>query len=207
MLAQTPAVPERYMGRVKDLMAAVLMGREIGVGPMEAINELYLVDGKTSMSAKLMSSLIHRAGHVLKLRLTNTAAIVTAFRRDPYTHELIEVGQFSFSEADAKRANLDRKQTYKQYPAMMRTHRAISFAGRTLFADCLSGIGHIPEELNIEAPVEPLPAEIEVELEDHSKIAADQAAGDMMDVLDAEVVGDHRTRSDDKEAEDAGSSS
>jgi hypothetical protein len=44
---------------------------------------------------------------------------------------------------------------------MMRTWRAITFAARTVFADCLGGVGHIPEELGVvyedDRVVEPIP--------------------------------------------------
>lgn len=174
-ISRTPAIPARYEGRVDDMLAAVMYGNELGIGPMMAINELYLVDGKVSMSGKLMSLLVHRAGHELHVSFTNTATKVKAFRRDPYTHELHEAGEFTFSEADAKKAGLHTKSTYQNYPVMMRTWRAITFACRAVFADALGGFGHIPEEVGIvydnNGEVEPLPEtidyieDVDVELE------------------------------------------
>lgn len=149
MLAKTPAVPERYEGRVSDMLAAVLYGRELGVGPMLSINELYLVDGKVSMSGKLMSHLVHMRGHQLRLSFTNSVSSCEAWRRDPYTHKLELVGTFTFSDNDAKKAGLTGQGAWATYPTMMRTWRAITFACRTEFADCLGGIGFIPEELSI----------------------------------------------------------
>ena len=147
----TPAMPSRYGGKVNDLFAAVMVGREIGIPPMMAINELYLVDGKVDMSGKLMSHLVHRRGHQLRIRITPKGTTVEAWRRDPWTHELDNVGEFSFTDTDAKKAGLDKKAAWVNYPTMMRTWRAITFCCRTVFADCLgpSG-GHIPEEHDLE---------------------------------------------------------
>ena len=165
MLAKTPAVPARYEGRVDDMLAAILYGRELGVGPMLSINELYLVDGKVSMSGKLMSDLVHRCGHQLRISFTNSGSKVEAWRRDPYTKQLDLVGTFTFTDADAKKAGLAGKGTYQAYPVMMRTWRAITFACRTVFPDCLGGIGHIPEEMDVPyeggKTIEPLPETID----------------------------------------------
>jgi len=79
---------------------------------------------------------------------------VEAWRRDPYSHDLDLVGEFSFTDTDAKKAGLDRKAAWQNYPTMMRTWRAITFACRTVFADCLGGVGHIPEEHDIEDQVD-----------------------------------------------------
>ena len=164
LIAKTPAVPARYEGRVEDMFAAVIYGRELGIGPMLAINELYLVDGKVSMSGKLMSDLVHRCGHQLRISFTNSGSKVEAWRRDTVTGKLELVGTFTFTEADAKKAGLSGKSTYQSYPTMMRTWRAITFACRTVFADCLGGVGYVPEELGVKyegnKDIEPLPASV-----------------------------------------------
>jgi len=185
-IKNTPAIPARYEGRLDDMIAAVMYGNELGIGPMVAINELYLVDGKISMSGKLMSDLVHRRGHQLRLKFTNTVSTVEAWRRDPYSHALDLVGTFTFSDADAKKAGLAGKATYQNYPHMMRTWRAITFACLTVFADCLGSVGYIPEELIVVydngAEVEPMPDSLTY-IEDV----------DNADVLDAVIVMEEAT--------------
>lgn len=153
MLATTPAIPARYEGKVADMLAAVLFGREIGIPPMQAINDLYLVDGKVSMSGKLMSDLVHGAGHELRVTFTAKSTTVAAWRRDPWSHELHHAGDFTFTEADAKRAGLTDN-AWVTYPQIMRTWRAITFACRTVFGDCLGGVTHTPEELGMDTDYE-----------------------------------------------------
>jgi len=188
-LSRGPTVPERYENKPDDMLAAVLVGKEMGVEPMEAINSLFLVNGQVSMTGKLMSALVHRAGHELHVKITKEKSTVIAFRRDPYSHELREVGQVVFSIEDVHAAGLQDKPTYKAYPAVMRTWRALSQTCRIYFADVLSGVAYVPEEVNIEAPLEAVAvdefASIEVDgvnLDDENMVA------EVVNQLDADVV-------------------
>jgi hypothetical protein len=189
ILSQGPTVPKRYQGKPYDMMAAVLSGRELGIEPMEAINSLYLVDGNVSMTGKLMSALVHRAGHQLRAKLGKDKVTVVAWRRDPFSHELINVGEVTFSKEDAERAGLAEKQTYLAYPSTMMTWRALSQVCRFYFADVLSGIAHVPEEVGIEAPLEIIDldedlAEVEV---DGVDLDTENAVADVVNILDADV--------------------
>ena len=188
-LSQGPTVPKRYRNKPNDMLAAVLIGRELGVEPMEAINSLFLVNGQVTMTGKLMSALVHRAGHELHVKLTSTGSTVTCLRRDPYNHELHEVGTIEFTIEDAERADLMDKPTYQAYPAVMMGWRAVSQACRIFFADVLSGVAYIPEEVNVEAPLEPIAldefAEIEV---DGVDLDAENAVAEVVNTLDADVV-------------------
>jgi len=191
-----PTMPTRYRQSptsVNDALAAVLVGKEMGIGPMEAINSLYLVNGQVAMSGKLMSALVHRAGHQIRLDIKDKSVTAHAWRRDPYTKELVDVGSVTFSEADAKRAKLNEKDTYKAYPKIMWAWRATTALCRFYFGDVVSGIsGYVPEELNIsvtDAPVEAIPDYVEIEL-DGEDLAIENATAEVVDILDAEVIVD-----------------
>ena len=193
-LAGTPVIPARYAGKVNEMLAAVLYGREIGIGPISAMNELYMVDGKVSMSGQLMSRLVHQRGHQLRIRLTQKASVVEAWRRDPWTHELDLVGEFQFTEGDAARAGLNKKATYENYPQMMRTWRAITWCCRTVFADCLGGIGYIPEELDIEDQtgydIEAIPLD-DIDIIDETterEVELDNATAEVAAVMEVDAV-------------------
>jgi hypothetical protein len=189
VLAEGPAVPERYKGKPGDLMAAILVGRGLGIGEMEAINSLFIVDGTISMTGKLMSALVHRQGHQLRVQMTKDKSTVTCFRRDPYTHLLDEVGVVTFTTEDAERALLLDKPTYKAYPAVMLTWRAVSQACRIYFADCLSGVAYIPEEINVAAPLEVLDMDSFAGVEvDGVDLDLENATAEVVNVLDADVL-------------------
>lgn len=194
MLAGTTTVPRRYLESatpVQDMMAAVLYGREMNVGPMEAIQSFYLVNGTVSMSGKLMSALIHRAGHKIVVEFKQNKVVVHAHRRDPYTRELHEVGVVEFSRDDAEQAGLSGKDTYKSYPRIMWAWRAISWAARMFYADVISGIGYVPEEVDVDAPIEPIPVdEVDVVYGPDEQGAVENGTAMVVDEFgdDAEVV-------------------
>jgi hypothetical protein len=193
-LINTPTVPNRYKESetgVDDMLAAVMVGKEIGIGPMQAINDLYLVNGQVSMSGKLMSAKVHQAGHAIHLDVTAKKAVATAYRRDPYTHKLVEMGSVEFTDADAKRAGLDTKGTYIKYPGIMKGWRAISNLCRVYFADALAGIAYVPEELDIDAPIEAIPDVVELEVEGEAVLEQGMATVteqiDVAEVIDVPV--------------------
>jgi len=180
VLHGTPTVPKRYRESptgVQDMLAAVLHGREMGVGAMESIDKLFLVNGQKSMFGTLMCAQIYRNHHKIKVVVKPKAVTVIAYRRDPWTHEFDEQGEWTFSDADAKKAYLDSKDTYEEYPQLMWAWRAISAVSRIYFADCLAGIGYTPEEVGLVEHPEPLPDFVELEVD-----------GVDLDVQDATVV-------------------
>ncbi len=183
MLINTPTVPARYRESqtgVQDMYAAYLVGKELNIGPMEAINSLYLVNGQVSMLGRLMCAQIWRHGHGIKVVVKDKSVTAVAYRRDPETRELYEAGEWTFTEADAKKAYLDEKGTYEAYPKLMWAWRAISALSRIYFADCISGVGYVPEEVGIEdAPIEPLP--------DNVMVVVDQEDGSS-EIIEAEEL-------------------
>ena len=188
-LIDTPTVPQRYE-TVGDMIATILVGREAGIGEMTALNNLYLVNGTVSMSAKLMAGMIFAKGHHMEMKTSIKGAEVKAYRRDPYTNKLLLVATFTFGPEDAKRAGLDEKDTYEDYPAHMFLNRAVSMAGRMVYSDVLSGIGYVPEEVaidvdSVEGVEVPERAVLVESLDDTSDVIEVEA---LMDEFDAEEV-------------------
>jgi hypothetical protein len=189
-LIDTPTIPDRYES-VGDMIATILVGREAGIGEMTALNNLYLVNGTVSMSAKLMAGMIFAKGHHMEMKTSaKDGAEVKAYRRDPYTNKLLLVATFTFGPADAKRAGLDQKDTYEDYPAHMFLNRAVSMAGRMVYSDVLSGIGYVPEEVaidvdSVEGVEVPVHAVLVESLDDTSDVIEVEA---LMDEFDAEEV-------------------
>lgn len=190
LLAKGPTVPERYKDKPNDLLAAVLYGREIGLPPMQAIHQVYLVDGNASLKGVAMSAVVHGAGHELRVKTSIKGAKVTAMRRDPYTHELSEVGEISFGPEDAETAKLAGKDAWKKYPQAMYAWRAMTLACRLFFGDVLAGMGYTPEEIDADDEIEPLPegAAIVTDLDDDSPIIDVE---EVAEALDADDMGEY----------------
>lgn len=120
-----------------------MAGRELGLGMMQAIRSLHIIDGKPVMSADLMAALVHRnvAGAMLRVETSdNEECVVVAARNGG------KPTRFAFSLEDAKRAGLTNKDNWRKYPRAMLRARCLAEAVRATFPDALFGVYH-PDEL------------------------------------------------------------
>ena len=189
MLMQTPTIPTRYKDSptgANDMLAVSLWGRELGIGFFTSIYELFLVNGQASMQGKLMLGLIWRAGHKITVDIDETSSTIHCWRREEGILE--HMGDVTFTVEDAERAGLMDKGTYMKYPKSMLTWRAVSLACRIYFPDVILSIGHVPEELGIEAPMEPVPEGVIVT--DNGELEMERALMAVDSVMEAEVVDD-----------------
>jgi len=126
-------------------LAIMLAGRELGIGPMESLRSVYVVDGQTTISSGLMAAMIWGAGHAYNIdESTDTACQITFTRNNgqTYTHR--------YTIEDAKRAQLLSKRNWQQYAKAMLFNRCISAGGRAFMPDVTRRM-YTPEEMG--APV------------------------------------------------------
>lgn len=172
-LSTSPTIPEVYRDRPGDMLAVALQGRELGIGPMTAINNIDMIDGTISMRAKLMSALIHAAGHIIKTVKQETEVCeLECWRWHQPSGELIMVGNIEYTLEDATLAKDASKPTYKKHPKAMLTNRALTLAARTFYGDVLAGIGYTADEVGLDVEIDDIPTEL------------------LKDALEAEVVED-----------------
>lgn len=143
VMAQSDLVPKDYVGKPANVCVAILMGRELGVPPMQALQGIAVINGRPSVWGDLMWALVtsHAEFEDAIESVTDEKASCTLKRsgRSPVTEE--------FSKQDASKAGLwDKAGPWKQYPKRMMLWRARTFAARNLFADALKGI-QIREEV------------------------------------------------------------
>lgn len=132
---------------VEKVKIIMLTGHELGMKPMESLTNLFVVNGRGSMMAQNMLSLIRKncQGAVIKQNQVTPQICEIEASRDGKNFE-----KFSFSIEDAKRAGLLGKAIWQQYPQDMLWARAVSRMARRLFSDILAGATHTPEELGAE---------------------------------------------------------
>lgn len=141
----TELVPRALRGRADAVMAAMMMGYELGLGPMQSLNGIQVIDGKAGLSAELMRALVQQSGHLFILSQTDEAAEVKCRRRDWPEGEF---AYFRWTLKDAQRAGLLRQASgWSKYPRAMLAARVTSEACRATFADVLAGMSYTPEEL------------------------------------------------------------
>lgn len=118
-------------------MAIARYGEAFGWDAMRALNAIYIVEGRPSMSAEAMLGLVReRMPHakILPGKCDHTQATIRA-KREPDD----EWSEFTFTLDDAKRANLLGKFNWKAYPGAMCWARAASICCRRLFPDVIQG--------------------------------------------------------------------
>src|SRR6267142_1246706 len=124
-------------------LAVLLMGRELGVPPMQAIRGIHVVNGRPSLSAELMLALAYQniSGFKFKVEASNEQLCkITAARPGSDAISL------SFSLADAQRAGLTKGDNWTKYPAAMLRARCTSAILRVVAPDAIRGI-YTPEEI------------------------------------------------------------
>ena len=145
-IARTDFAPAGLRGKPEAVMAAMLTGHEIGIGPMQALSEISVINGRPCMSAKLMRALVHRAGHDLWFEVKSNTKVTICARRADWPED--RVAKVTWTMDDAKAAGLAGGQNYRKYPRAMLAARATGEICRDNFADVLGGIGYTPEELS-----------------------------------------------------------
>ena len=142
MLANSSMVPKAYQGKPQDILVCVQWGYEMGLAPMQALQNIAVINGKPSVYGDAALALVQASSVCEDVQETmedegtpNPTAVCVAKRknRSPVV--------VRFSVEDAKRAGLWGKQgPWQAYPKRMMQMRARGFALRDAFPDVLKGL-------------------------------------------------------------------
>jgi hypothetical protein len=152
-IAGTEFVPVAYRGKPDAVLAAILFGREVGIGPMQALQKVHMIDGKPAMSGDLLLAQMRRGGLVIVAsESTRDRAWIHARRSD--TGEEAEV-EWTMQEADqittkerGQVIKLSERNTWRSYPADMLWARCVGRLARRIGSDLLQGaLGYAAEEV------------------------------------------------------------
>lgn len=150
LLAQSTIVPKCYQGKPGDVLIAVQMGAELGLSPVQALQNISTINGRPCLWGDAFLAVVQGHPDCLDVieHCDGNVATCTVKRRNrsPVTRE--------FSLEDARAAGLLSKQgPWQQYRSRMLQMRARGFACRDAFPDALRGI-HLAEEMR-DTPPEP----------------------------------------------------
>ncbi|MGL5911458.1 MAG: recombinase RecT, partial [Phycicoccus sp.] len=152
-LATSGLLPAQYRDRPGNILWATEYGEMLGLRPMAAITGIHVIEGKPSASAALISALVRRAGHRLRVSGDDEKAIAEIVRADDTEF----VYRAEWTIARARQAELTGKGTWKKYPAAMLKARAITEVARDACEEALMGMHYTPEELGEETDAEGTP--------------------------------------------------
>lgn len=149
MISKTDMVPKDFRGNPGNVLVAVQMGAEVGLPPMQALQNIAVINGRPAIWGDAALALISGRSDCEDIveKATDVEATCTIKRRgkSPVVR--------TFTMDDAKKAGLWGKQgPWTQYPKRMLQMRARSWAIRDCYPDAMKGISIAEEAQDI--PVE-----------------------------------------------------
>lgn len=148
-IASTEFVPKSLRNNIPATTAAILYGREVGLGPMTSLTQTHVIEGKPAMSAEAMRALVFASGHELVIEESTGAICRMRGRRAGSEHWTT----IEWSIDMARAAGVTGKQVWKSYPRQMLQARATTELCRLVFPDVIHGFRSI-EELDDAGAVE-----------------------------------------------------
>ena len=138
LIADTDFVPAEYRDSPPAVAAAMLTGRELGIGPMMSLRHVQIVKGVPTLSAEYKRARVLAAGHEFDvLEISITRCRVSGRRKGSHKPPLV----ITFTIEDAQRAGLIKdKGAWKTRPRRMLFARAGSELCDFLFADVTNGL-------------------------------------------------------------------
>jgi len=154
MAAKSSMVPPGFRNKPEDIMLAVQMGSEVGLSPMQALQNIAVINHRPSLWGDAMLGLCRASAAcediVEKMEGEGDAMTAVCMAKRRGSSPVVA----RFSVADAKKAGLWGKQgPWQQYPARMLQMRARGFALRDAFPDVLRGLISAEEAQDTPPPV------------------------------------------------------
>jgi len=147
-LAVSSNIPDQFKGKPNDILVAIQWGYEIGLAPMQSLQNIAVINGRPSLWGDAMIAVCKAHpdwGGMKEEYIEEEAKAVCTIKRKIKGGD-IEETQSSFSYNDAKRAGLTTKRgPWQQYPSRMLQLRARGFALRDAFPDAIKGLITVEE--------------------------------------------------------------
>jgi len=157
LLANSEIVPKDYQKKPGNILVAMQWGAEIGLQPLQAMQNIAVINGRPSLWGDAVLALVRSSGLLEQFEETQTDDVATCIVKRK-GHKAVTK---TFSKEDAKRAGLLSKAgPWSQYPRRMMQMRARGYALRDEFTDILKGFGVAEEERDKEIDVTPEPSNI-----------------------------------------------
>ena len=187
-LCETDLVPAIYKGKPGNGAAAILYGAEIGLNPIQSLQQIFVVHGAPAIYARTAVALVKRHG-IRVQTVASTDESVTVSACNP------ETGETEVSTWDTERASRAGYTTNKKYqtnPQEMLYSKAAMEVCRKIAPDVLLGIAYAREELELEPKAAP-------RMIVSTRRGVDGLRAAIAPVVEPEIVGDEIEEEDDEE--------
>lgn len=143
VLIQSGALPVAIKN-APQAIAIMQYGRELGLPPMTAFQNISLIQGKPTLSANLIGARLKQAGYDFKVvKYAEDEVTLKFFYKDGSDVDI------SYTLEEAKKAGNTGKQNYSKYTSEMLYARCLTRGGRIIAPEALAGI-YAPEEMSEE---------------------------------------------------------
>jgi hypothetical protein len=188
MMAKSTIVPKDYIDKPGNCFIAMQWGFELGLPVLQAMQNIAIINGRPTLWGDAVLAIVRSAVDVAGNRVLEgisetfdetTMTATCSVKRRGAAQACVR----TFSRADAVKAGLANRDTWKAYEKRMLQMRARSWALRDEFTDVLRGMPVAEEVMDYVAPekdVTPLPTAAPVETKADrlkSKLKPDPVAG------------------------------
>lgn len=144
-LAKTSFVPKDFRGKPEEAAAAILLGDEVGLSPMQSLRSVYVISGTPAMYARAMVALVLSHGHEVWTEEDTPAKVTVCGRRRGSDR----VEKSTWTTERARTAKYTSNPKYQSDPQAMLYARASSDVCRRIAPDVLLGLAYSVEEMEL----------------------------------------------------------
>lgn len=138
-ICDTPFVPDGLRGSSPAVAAAILAGREMGLGPMTSLANIDVIRGKPAPKPVLMRALVLSRGHKwVEVDVSDVRVVLRGCRKGES-----DWAEVTFTAQQAKTAGID----LGKYPVDKLYARASSRLAKRKFADVIMGMPYSADEI------------------------------------------------------------
>lgn len=181
-LCNTDMVPKQYKGKPDDGAAAILYGAELGLNPIQSLQNVMVINGKPGVEARTMVAFLKTKGYRVET-VESSDKKVTVRGIAPDGHE--EMSTWTIDRA--AQAGYTSNALYKKIPQQMLYAKAATEVCRKLAPDVLLGIAYSTEELRLEQAVKATAKRVDRPARGSSGLRAALERKPERDVQDADV--------------------
>lgn len=148
MACHTGMVPAIFRGKPDDATVAILYGAELGMPPHQALQQIFVINGKPAIYARTMAGLLMPHGYLFKTVETSDTSVTVQG-----TGPRGEVETSTWTIERATKAGYVSNKLYKTDPQAMLYAKALGEVARKIAPDVLMGMTYTREELELQQPV------------------------------------------------------